>query len=210
MQLGQTVRYSWGAALVGECLTHSVLSFWVHSIAYHLCDQSTLRLLSLLITQWSLLNIPPSPLYLLSKVKHFFLAIYNVSVVGGAMYFFSLFESEKPDVCMLLRCIGLFISATLPVLIIIFPKFTVIQFKTYFRKNFHMGSSHNSDESLSNVSKAPVASLFNFRSQSMKVLPDAYTPEFNNSSFDCNTPSGHLLVDKDTPPKGSSTSPPRF
>jgi hypothetical protein len=162
----------------------------MHSIAHHLCDRSPLRLRSLII-QCTLLNIPPSPLYSLLKVKHFFLAIYNVSVVGGAMYFFSLFASEKPGVSMILRCVGLFISATLPVLIIIFPKFTVIQFKTFFRKNFYMGHHRgSSNESLSNVSKTPVASLFNFRSHSMKVLPDAYTPESKNSSG-CNTPSGH-------------------
>jgi hypothetical protein len=182
----------------------------MHSIAYYLCDRSPLRLRSPIITYYSMLNIPPSPLYLLLKVKHFFLAIYNVSVVGGAMYFFSLFASEKPGVSMILRCIGLFISATLPVVIIIFPKFTLIQFKTFFRKNFYIGSSNNSsNESLCNVSKAPVASLFNFRSHSMKVLPDACTPEFNSSSC-CNTPSGHLLVDNDTPSKDTSPSPPRF
>ena len=28
------------------------------------------------------------------EVKHFFLAIYNVSVVGGAMYFFSLYGAQ--------------------------------------------------------------------------------------------------------------------
>ena len=127
------------------------------------------------------------------------------------MYFFSMIASE-PRVSMILRCTGLFVSATLPVLIIIFPKFTVIQFETFFRKNFYMGNNRgSSNESLSNVSKALVASLFNFRSHSMKVLPDAHTPEFNNSSPECDTPSNHLVVDTDTPPINTSTfSPPRF
>jgi hypothetical protein len=62
-------------------------------------------------------------------VKHFFLAIYNVSVVGGAMYFFSLYGAKTVGTFVILRTVGIFVSATLPVLIIMVPKFTVIQYK---------------------------------------------------------------------------------
>jgi hypothetical protein len=65
----------------------------------------------------------------IAEVKHFFLAIYNVSVVGGAMYFFSIYGAQNPGTFMIMRCVGIFVSSTLPTLIIMIPKFTIIQYK---------------------------------------------------------------------------------
>ena len=109
------------------------------------------------------------------------------------MYFFSLFASEKQSDKMILRCIGLFISATLPVLIIIIPKFTDIQLKKFMRENIYDGSKvENTSEHLKQ-SKISVGFNSNLRSQSMRVLPDASTPKLDNSSLRCHTPSKSLL-----------------
>ena len=85
-------------------------------------------------------------------MKHFFLAIYNVSVVGGAMYFFSLYGATSVAAFVLLRCVGIFVSATLPVLIIMIPKFTVIQYKNITGKN--LWSSNNGSRSNKNKSNS--------------------------------------------------------
>ena len=45
------------------------------------------------------------------------------------MYFFSLYGANSQGSFVILRCVGIFVSATLPVLIIIIPKFIVIQYK---------------------------------------------------------------------------------
>jgi hypothetical protein len=87
-------------------------------------------------------------------VKHFFLAIYNVSVVGGAMYFFSLYGSSSAGSFVILRCVGIFVSATLPVLIIMVPKFTVIQYKNLTGKNLWAASKNIVDRISSSNSKS--------------------------------------------------------
>lgn len=84
------------------------------------------------------------------QVKHFFLAIYNVSVVGGAMYFFSLYGASSAGSFVILRCVGIFVSATLPVLIIMVPKFTVIQYKQITGKNLWAASKNFADKIGSN------------------------------------------------------------
>lgn len=45
------------------------------------------------------------------------------------MYFFSQYGARSVETFVILRCVGLFVSATLPVLIIMGPKFTAIKFK---------------------------------------------------------------------------------
>jgi len=84
----------------------------------------------------------------IAEVKHFFLAIYNVSVVGGAMYFFSLFGAQNPGTMMIMRVVGIFVSSTLPILIIMVPKFTVIQYKAITGKSLWAlsGKSSNSEK----------------------------------------------------------------
>lgn len=111
------------------------------------------------------------------------------------MYFFSLFASEKQGDKMILRCIGLFVSATLPVLIIVIPKFTDIQIKKFVRQNIYDGSKVDANSEVVKQSKISVGYNANLRSQSMRVLPDASTPDINNSSLRCHTPSKSLLDD---------------
>ena len=121
------------------------------------------------------------PYPLLPKVKHFFLAIYNVSVVGGAMYFFSLYGSSSAGSFVILRCVGIFVSATLPVLIIMVPKFTVIQYKNITGKNLWAASKNIADiissNSKSKDSHVEIASvqmkevLKRQHSSTPKVLP---------------------------------------
>jgi hypothetical protein len=91
-------------------------------------------------------------------VKHFFLAIYNVSVVGGAMYFFSLYGAKSVETLVILRCVGIFVSATLPVLIIMGPKFTAIQYKIITGKALwgSKGSMRFGKDNSSSASVAPV------------------------------------------------------
>lgn len=83
----------------------------------------------------------------IAEVKHFFLAIYNVSVVGGAMYFFSMFGAQNPATFMIMRCVGIFVSSTLPTLIIMVPKFTVIQYKQITGKSLWAVSGRSSGAS---------------------------------------------------------------
>lgn len=80
----------------------------------------------------------------IAEVKHFFLAIYNVSVVGGAMYFFSLFGAQNPGTQMIMRVVGIFVSSTLPILIIMVPKFTIIQYKAITGKSLWAMSGRSS------------------------------------------------------------------
>ena len=51
------------------------------------------------------------------------------------MYFFSIYGSNSEGIFVILRCIGIFVSATLPVLIIMIPKFIAIQYKILTGKN---------------------------------------------------------------------------
>ena len=70
-------------------------------------------------------------------------------MVGGAMYFFSIYGAQNPGTFMIMRCIGIFVSSTLPCLIIMVPKFTVIQYKQITGKSLWAlsGKSSNSEQS---------------------------------------------------------------
>jgi hypothetical protein len=80
--------------------------------------------------------------------------MYNISVVGGATYFFSLYGAQNTQTFVLLRCLGIFISATLPVLIIMIPKIMIIQLKGFLIAIFPSlySKSHNSNDSASQES----------------------------------------------------------
>ena len=45
------------------------------------------------------------------------------------MYFFSQYGSKSVEIFVILRCVGIFVSGTLPVLIIMIPKFLTIKYK---------------------------------------------------------------------------------
>ena len=70
------------------------------------------------------------------------------------MYFFSLYGSTSAGSFVLLRCVGIFVSATLPVLIIMIPKFTVIQYKNITGKNLWAASKKFADRVSSSNSKS--------------------------------------------------------
>ena len=89
----------------------------------------------------------------LAEVKHFFLAIYNVSVVGGAMYFFSFYGATSAGAFIIMRCLGIFISSTLPILIIMIPKFLAISYKKITGKD--LWTMMVSRKSARNVSQSP-------------------------------------------------------
>lgn len=66
------------------------------------------------------------------------------------MYFFSLYGASSAGSFVILRCVGIFVSATLPVLIIMVPKFTVIQYKQITGKNLWAASKNFADKIGSN------------------------------------------------------------
>ena len=63
----------------------------------------------------------------ISEAKHFAIAIYNIAVVGSFSYFLSVFGNVGIDVIVILRCVGIFISATVSAVVIMTPKLVIIQ-----------------------------------------------------------------------------------
>lgn len=63
----------------------------------------------------------------ISEAKHFAIAIYNIAVVGSFSYFLSVFGNVGIDVIVILRCVGIFISATVSAVVIMMPKLVIIQ-----------------------------------------------------------------------------------
>ena len=58
-----------------------------------------------------------------SEAKQFAIAIYNICVVGGIGYFLSVYLSaSNVDIGNLLRALGIMLSSTVAVLIIMVPK----------------------------------------------------------------------------------------
>lgn len=89
------------------------------------------------------------------------------------MYFFSMYGSSSAGSFVILRCVGIFVSATLPVLIIMVPKFTVIQYKNITGKNLWAASKSIVDMISSNSkshSHIEVAAIVMKDTTSMKRL----------------------------------------
>ena len=122
------------------------------------------------------------------QVKHFFLAIYNVSVVGGAMYFFSLYGATTVGAFVALRCVGIFVSATLPVLIIMIPKFTVIQYKNITGKNLWANSKSKGVNSSGSTGGVVSDKRENKLMFDLKMIPIVQVIPVNHSSS-CSTPA---------------------
>ena len=98
------------------------------------------------------------------------------------MYFFSLYGASSAGSFVILRCVGIFVSATLPVLIIMVPKFTVIQYKQITGKNLwaasknfadKMGSNSKSKESYGEINMYATKEVAErlHQNQSAKVVP---------------------------------------
>ena len=62
-----------------------------------------------------------------SEAKYFAVAIYNISVIGSFCYFLSVFGNATVETVVILRCVGIFFSATIASLVIMAPKFVAIQ-----------------------------------------------------------------------------------
>ena len=62
-----------------------------------------------------------------SEAKYFAVAIYNIGVIGSFCYFLSVFGNATVETVVILRCIGIFFSATIASLVIMAPKFVAIQ-----------------------------------------------------------------------------------
>jgi hypothetical protein len=71
------------------------------------------------------------------------------------MYFFSLYGAKSVETLVILRCVGIFVSATLPVLIIMGPKFTAIQYKIITGKTLWGSNGRAGKDSSSSASVAP-------------------------------------------------------
>ena len=62
-----------------------------------------------------------------SEAKYFAVAIYNIGVIGSFCYFLSVFGNATVETVVILRCVGIFFSATIASLVIMAPKFVAIQ-----------------------------------------------------------------------------------
>ena len=62
-----------------------------------------------------------------SEAKYFAVAIYNIAVVGSFTYFLSVFGTGSVETFVVLRCVGIFVSATMSTIVIMVPKLLVIQ-----------------------------------------------------------------------------------
>ena len=68
-------------------------------------------------------NVPEE----ISEAKYFAIAVYNIAVVGSFTYFLSVFGNVNVESVMILRGVGLFVSATVSAVVIIVPKLLIIQ-----------------------------------------------------------------------------------
>jgi hypothetical protein len=63
----------------------------------------------------------------ISEAKQFAIAIYNITIIGGIGYFLGTFlEAGDANLGDLLRCIGVVMSATCAVLVIMIPKLLTV------------------------------------------------------------------------------------
>jgi ABC-type phosphate transport system substrate-binding protein len=88
----------------------------------------------------------------ISEAKHFAIAIYNIAVVGSFSYFLSVFGNVGIDVIVILRCVGIFISATVSAVVIMMPKLVIIQLSW---TEVFLGSASSFKEDCSYTSSTP-------------------------------------------------------
>jgi hypothetical protein len=86
------------------------------------------------------------------------------------MYFFSLYGAKSVETLVILRCVGIFVSATLPVLIIMGPKFTAIQYKIITGKALWGSKGSNGRAGKDSSSSASVAPVEGQSSKTLLVL----------------------------------------
>jgi hypothetical protein len=87
-----------------------------------------------------------------SEAKHFAIAIYNITIMGGLSYFLSLFllTTTGAGAAVILQCLGLFACSTLATSIIMIPKFLsmngVMIFGIMMTSKSHDSSGSGGDE----------------------------------------------------------------
>lgn len=89
-------------------------------------------------------NVPEE----ISEAKYFAIAIYNIAVVGSFTYFLSVFGNVNVEIVVILRSVGLFVSATVSAVVIMVPKLLIIQL-SWSEVFLGMRTSHNDDNSYS-------------------------------------------------------------
>jgi hypothetical protein len=88
----------------------------------------------------------------ISEAKYFAIAIYNIAVVGCFTYFLSVFGEADVNSVVVLRVIGLFISATVSAVVIMLPKLVIIQLSW---TEVFLGSASSFKEDFSYTSSSP-------------------------------------------------------
>jgi hypothetical protein len=88
----------------------------------------------------------------ISEAKYFAIAIYNIAVVGCFTYFLSVFGEADVNSVVVLRVIGLFISATVSAVVIMLPKLVIIQLSW---TEVFLGSASSFKEDCSYTSSIP-------------------------------------------------------
>jgi len=83
----------------------------------------------------------------LSEAKHFAIAIYNITVVGGLAYFVSyLIASNSPDAAVLLRILGIFSTPTVAIIVIMGSKLWEIRIGAPINPDYSASSPSSYDE----------------------------------------------------------------
>ena len=91
----------------------------------------------------------------ISEAKHFAIAIYNIAVVGSFSYFLSVFGTVSVEVVVVLRCLGIFVCATVSAIVIMMPKLLAIQF-SWTEMLLGSASSYKDEFSYSSTSHQPI------------------------------------------------------
>lgn len=91
----------------------------------------------------------------ISEAKYFAIAIYNIAVFGSFSYFLSVYGNVGTNVSVVLRCVGIFISATASAVVIMVPKLVAIQL-SWTDVFLGSGSSFKEDQSYTSSTPIPV------------------------------------------------------
>jgi hypothetical protein len=95
----------------------------------------------------------------LAEAKYFAIAIYNITVVGGFTYFLSVHADANIVTVAVMQCIGIFLSATLSVIIIMMPKLILVEVERIFKLDWG-GEVYDETNSIEAVDPNKVHSHF--------------------------------------------------
>jgi hypothetical protein len=125
----------------------------------------------------------------LAEAKHFAVAVYNIAVVGGFTYFLSSLGNTDIQTFVALRCIGIFISATLSVFVIMLPKLLLVQVQYFVDIDWGLASTtaeqnnnHGSPGSVVPTGSGGVPATSNHRTSKGQKGPGSNHPQANMHS----------------------------